>query len=121
MEQGAAEQDLGVRGRRGQRVDGVHPTEAVDEVEPGRPQIHRGLRENVPQLRRAQRGHSLDEQGGNGGHVGSGRRRTAERLEEEAELSRPVYYELAQIALSEGSDPPGIWSGGAFFRLDGSE
>ena len=39
----------------------------------------------------------------------------------EAELARPVYYELAQIALSEESDPPGIWSEGVFFRLDGSE
>ena len=39
----------------------------------------------------------------------------------EAELARPVYYELAQIVLSEGSDPPGIWSEGVFFRLDGSE
>ena len=36
----------------------------------------------------------------------------------EAELSRPVYYELAEIALSEGSTPPGIWSGGTFFALD---
>ena len=33
----------------------------------------------------------------------------------EAELSRPVYYELAEIALAEGSDPPGVWSEGAFF------
>ena len=36
----------------------------------------------------------------------------------EAELSRPVYYELAQIALSEGEEPAGVWSGGAFFALD---
>jgi hypothetical protein len=36
----------------------------------------------------------------------------------EAELTRPVYYELAQIALSDGGDPPGVWSNGAFFRLD---
>ncbi|HJR82718.1 MAG TPA: DUF1285 domain-containing protein [Sphingomicrobium sp.] len=35
----------------------------------------------------------------------------------EAELSRPVYYELAEIALAEGSDPPGVWSEGAFFPL----
>ncbi|MCA1654730.1 MAG: DUF1285 domain-containing protein [Sphingomicrobium sp.] len=35
----------------------------------------------------------------------------------EAELSRPLYYELAEIALSEGHDPPGIWSDGAFFPL----
>jgi hypothetical protein len=36
----------------------------------------------------------------------------------EAELARPVYYELAEIALSEGADPPGVWSDGAFFALD---
>jgi hypothetical protein len=35
----------------------------------------------------------------------------------EAELARPLYYELAEIALSEGHDPPGIWSDGAFFPL----
>ena len=36
----------------------------------------------------------------------------------EAELARPLYYELADIALAEGHDPPGIWSDGAFFALD---
>ena len=35
----------------------------------------------------------------------------------EATLSRPLYYELADIALAEGHDPPGIWSDGAFFAL----
>jgi hypothetical protein len=39
----------------------------------------------------------------------------------EAELSRGIYYELAEIALEEGSDPPGIWSNGAFFPLGGNE
>src|SRR3954470_15623560 len=39
----------------------------------------------------------------------------------EAELSRPVYYELAEIALAEGHQPPGVWSNGAFFALDGEE
>jgi hypothetical protein len=39
----------------------------------------------------------------------------------EAELARSVYYELAEIALAEGADPPGIWSDGSFFRLDGRE
>ena len=34
----------------------------------------------------------------------------------EAELARPVYYELAELALAE--DPPGIWSDGAFFPLE---
>lgn len=36
----------------------------------------------------------------------------------EAELARPVYYELADIALSEGAEPAGVWSNGTFFRLD---
>lgn len=35
----------------------------------------------------------------------------------EAELSRPIYYELADIAVAEGADPPGVWSGGLFFPL----
>ena len=35
----------------------------------------------------------------------------------EAELTRPVYYELAELALAEGDTPPGIWSGGTFFPL----
>ena len=39
----------------------------------------------------------------------------------EAELTRPVYYELADLALAGGCDPPGVWSEGAFFPLDGSE
>jgi hypothetical protein len=36
----------------------------------------------------------------------------------EAELTRPLYYELAEIALAEGHQPPGVWSSGAFFPLD---
>ena len=39
----------------------------------------------------------------------------------EAELARPVYYELAEIALSEGNQPPGVWSCGAFFVLDAAD
>lgn len=39
----------------------------------------------------------------------------------EAELSRPVYYELAEIALGEANDPPGIWSDGCFFPLSTPE
>ena len=38
----------------------------------------------------------------------------------EAELSRPVYYELAEIALAEGGTPPGVWSAGAYFPLEAS-
>jgi len=36
----------------------------------------------------------------------------------EAELVRPVYYELAHLAIAEGCDPPGLWSEGVFFPLD---
>lgn len=36
----------------------------------------------------------------------------------EASLSRPVYYELAELALSSDNGAPGVWSNGAFFRLD---
>ena len=39
----------------------------------------------------------------------------------EAELSRPLYYELAELALAEANDPPGIWSDGAFFTLGESD
>ena len=35
----------------------------------------------------------------------------------EALVARPVYYELAEIALADGGDPPGLWSRGAFFAL----
>lgn len=43
--------------------------------------------------------------------------RVAVRFSLEAELSRPLYYELAEIAIAEGNDPPGIWSDGQFFPL----
>ena len=35
----------------------------------------------------------------------------------EALVARPLYYDLADIALAEGHDPPGIWSDGCFFPL----
>lgn len=35
----------------------------------------------------------------------------------EASFSRPVYYELAELALEDDADPPGVWSGGVFFPL----
>jgi hypothetical protein len=35
----------------------------------------------------------------------------------DALIARPVYYELADMALAEGQDPPGLWSDGAFFAL----
>jgi len=36
----------------------------------------------------------------------------------EALVARPVYYELATIALAGDDVPPGIWSNGAFFALE---
>jgi uncharacterized protein len=39
----------------------------------------------------------------------------------EAELTRPVYYELADIALTEGQKPAGVWSEGMFFALEAPE
>ena len=39
----------------------------------------------------------------------------------EAELARPVYYELAEIALDEGHNPPGVWSDGMIFPLAAPE
>ncbi len=35
----------------------------------------------------------------------------------EALVARPLYYELAEIALAEGHRPPGVWSSGCFFPL----
>lgn len=39
----------------------------------------------------------------------------------DALVCRPVYYELAEIALAEGATPPGVWSDGAFFALEQAE
>ena len=36
----------------------------------------------------------------------------------EALIARPVYYELANLALAEGAEPAGLWSSGAFFPLE---
>ena len=36
----------------------------------------------------------------------------------EARLARPVYYDLAEIALTEGGAPPGVWSSGIYFALE---
>ena len=35
----------------------------------------------------------------------------------EALIARPVYYELAELALAENNDPPGLWSNGTFLAL----
>lgn len=36
----------------------------------------------------------------------------------EAELTRPVYYELADLAIASGEPPAGVWSDGQFFPLE---
>jgi uncharacterized protein len=43
--------------------------------------------------------------------------RLAIRFGLEAELTRPVFYELAELAIGESST--GVWSEGVFFPLDG--
>lgn len=35
----------------------------------------------------------------------------------EALIARPVFYELAEVAIDNGAEPPGVWSDGAFFAL----
>jgi hypothetical protein len=35
----------------------------------------------------------------------------------EARLVRSLYYELADMALDEGANPPGVWSQGEFFVI----
>ena len=35
----------------------------------------------------------------------------------DALIARSVFYELAEIALTEGGSPPGVWSAGSFFAL----
>lgn len=39
----------------------------------------------------------------------------------EAELTRSLYYELAEIALTGGESPAGVWSSGSFFPLEAPE
>jgi hypothetical protein len=39
----------------------------------------------------------------------------------EALIARPVYYELATMAIDEAGAPPGLWSNRAFFALEGAE
>ncbi|HEX8215776.1 MAG TPA: DUF1285 domain-containing protein [Allosphingosinicella sp.] len=53
------------------------------------------------------------ENGGEGPHPYLEVRRGLEAL-----VARPVYYELAELALAEGVEQPGLWSGGAFFPLN---
>ena len=39
----------------------------------------------------------------------------------EAEVIRSLYYELAEVALSGGESPAGVWSSGSFFPLEAPE
>jgi len=36
----------------------------------------------------------------------------------DALVARPVYYELADLALEEGAEPPGLWSDGVFLAFE---
>ncbi|HEU4961905.1 MAG TPA: DUF1285 domain-containing protein [Sphingomonas sp.] len=36
----------------------------------------------------------------------------------DALVARPLYYELAELALAGGATPPGVWSDGAFFAME---
>lgn len=40
------------------------------------------------------------------------------RGELDALIARPVYYELAALALESGDQPAGVWSGGCFFPIE---
>ncbi|MGN6270760.1 MAG: DUF1285 domain-containing protein [Sphingomonas sp.] len=35
----------------------------------------------------------------------------------DALVARPLYYELAELALAAGDTPPGVWSDGSFFAM----
>jgi uncharacterized protein len=35
----------------------------------------------------------------------------------EARIARPVFYELAEMAIEEDATPPGLWSDGSFFSM----
>jgi len=50
-------------------------------------------------------------------HVERGRPYLALDAGLRARIARPTYYALADLALAEGQDPPGLWSGGVFHSL----
>ena len=73
-----------------------------------------GFRLNTGELVAANAEHGLRFEAGSDGprpylHVRSGL---------EALIARPVYYELANLAIASGEDPPGLWSNGAFFPIE---
>ena len=51
-------------------------------------------------------------------HLVDGRPYLTVRAGLEAAIARPVYYELANIALDEDAAPPGVWSEGMFLPLE---
>lgn len=51
-------------------------------------------------------------------HLVDGRPYLTVRGRLEAAVARPVYYELAELAIDEGADPLGLWSDGIFFPLE---
>ena len=52
-----------------------------------------------------------------GGDAGNPRVYLHVRRGLEARIARPVYYELAELALANDADRPGLWSRGTFFPL----
>ena len=49
---------------------------------------------------------------------GHGRIAQLGQLELHLRLLGQLLLELAELALAEGAEPPGLWSGGAFFPLE---
>lgn len=72
-----------------------------------------GFRLNVGDLVVAGPGHPIViEDRGRGAHPYLGLRDGIDAL-----IARPVFYELADLAIAEGAEPPRLWSDGAFFAL----
>lgn len=90
------------------------PFVAVEmKVEGSGPDARIAFRLNTGDLIPAGRDHALRfEERGDGPHPYLHVRHGLEAL-----VARPVYYELAALALDNGSDPPGIWSNGALFAM----
>jgi hypothetical protein len=67
------------------------------------------FRLNTDELVVAGQGHEL--------RVEEGQPLLAVRARLDALIARPVYYELAELALAEDAEPLGLWSDGIFFPL----
>lgn len=84
------------------------------KVEGSGPSTRLGFRLNTGELVTADADHGLRFVAGDDGprpylHVRGGL---------EALIARPVYYELANLAIAADDDPPGVWSNGAFFPIE---